>query len=723
MSRKSTAMTLGFGIAAILLFAILLTAETWMLSPGSLNPVHRQVLAAFRDRATQWLILSALACYFILFCVLEHRLSPPVKWWRLGNANLWLFALVTLALLRYPLLNQNSYAFVELAILLSGIVFGKSVSTLVRWRSDRLSQNAAWLAGSLICFLAVAALWQPRRGMIYHYHDVVRWSGIWNNPNHYGELMGAGLLLAIGIGVRILRNNSRFEPLNRSAPVPGCSDITVANIMADPGTAGLAEVAAPGDGRTPQRFMGWSWRVTDGKRRKMLHVILCSAAAVVCGYCLFKSYSRGAWLGVLAGLVYLAVQAGKSSRPFVWLRRNRLALVSLIASLTLLTFWQFRFSEWPPAQRIFSVVNINDFSWRNRVASWEWAVRSMLDHPLAGFGWRFPVSIQPNIPPQQLNPAQAVVTNDFLVLGASAGVPALICFAVYFALSFRHKLAAPGAPLSVFTICRGSLFVFLVGFWLDGGLFFMAVTLVFWMLMELSRLEPAKVKTDDVQPELESEPVIIPVVSRSKGEIWLRRSSLILTAIAVLQTVVYVGTPFLTASHLTLAIARKCLLPAGERSDLDFLASNPIWQGQQLRALLEHVDLANYNRRLINWKLDDSMYREHVLTPAIQAEHDGPLQWRRPLWEYFYPIIRKQKDPEAAAKMIMPELRKLLKISDDVPLTIEEMWQRHTADAGGFEAVCVAAFRSVGIPARLGEDGRAEFFDGKIWRPVSTLAT
>ena len=673
MSRKSTAMTLGFGIAAFLLFAVLLIVEIWNQSTGFLNPINRQVNAALRDPATQWLILAALAGYFVLFCVSEHRLSPPGKWWRLGNADLWLSALFTLALLRYPLSNQNSYGFGEVSTFLAGIVFGKAVSTLVRWRSTPLAQNTVWLAGSVIGFLAVAALWQPGmgpgRGMIYHYHDIVRWNGIWRNPNHYGLMMGAGLVLATGIGAR-------------------------------------------------------AWRVVNGKRRKMLCVILCSAAAVLCGCGVFKSYSRGTWLGVLAGLVYLAVQMGKSSRPFVWLHRNRLALVLLVASLTVLTFWQFRFSEWPPAQRVFSVVNINDFSWRNRVTSWEWAMRSMLGHPLAGVGWRplLAFANQQNNSPQPLSNAQAISTNDFLVLGTSAGLPALLCFAAYLALSFRAGSAAPGAPLSVFTICRGSSVVFLVGFWLDGGLFLLALALVFWMLIELSRLEPAEVKTEDIKSGLESEPRIFCAVSRSKGEIWLRRTSLILTATALLQSAAYVGIPFFPANHLTLAIARRCLVPPSETSDLDFLESNPIWKGRKLRILLEHVDLANYNRRLINWKLDDAMYREYVLTPAIQPERDGLSRWRRPLWEFFYPLVRKQADPETAAKTILPQLRQRLNISENVSLTIEEIWRRQTADARGFEAVCVAAFRSVGVPARLGEDGRAEFFDGKKWRPVSSLA-
>jgi len=349
---------------------------------------------------------------------------------------------------------------------------------------------------------------------------------------------------------------------------------------------------------------------------------------------------------------------------------------------------------------------------------------SMLDHPLAGVGWRiFTVANQQTNSPQQLTNTQAIATNDFLVLGVSAGLPALLCFASYLALALRAKSTAPDASLRVFTICRGGSMVFLVGFWLDGGLFFLAVTIVFWMLLELSRLEPAEVKPAEVKSEPEIEPMMLCAVSRSKGEIWLRRTAFILASVAGLQTAAYVGTPFLPINHLTLAFARKCLVPPGERDDLDYLAANPIWKGRELRSLLEHVDLANYNRRLINWKLDDSTYRAYVLSPAIQAERDGLSRWRRPLWEYFYPQIRKRADPEAAAKIILPQLRQRLKISEKARSTIGEMWLRQTADAAGFEALCVAAFRSAGIPARLDEGGRAEFFDGKIWMPVNSLAT
>ena len=75
MSRKSTAKTIGFGIAAFLLFAVLLTVEIWIQPPLFLGPIKQQATAAFRDTATQRLILAALAGYFILFCVLEQMVA------------------------------------------------------------------------------------------------------------------------------------------------------------------------------------------------------------------------------------------------------------------------------------------------------------------------------------------------------------------------------------------------------------------------------------------------------------------------------------------------------------------------------------------------------------------------------------------------------------------------------------------------------------------------
>jgi hypothetical protein len=56
--------------------------------------------------------------------------------------------------------------------------------------------------------------------------------------------------------------------------------------------------------------------------------------------------------------------------------------------------------------------------------------------------------------------------------------------------------------------------------------------------------------------------------------------------------------------------------------------------------------------------------------------------------------------------------------SEKGPITIEAMWEQKNADAAGFEALKVAAFRSVGIPAQLDTDHRAELFNNQKWEPA-----
>ena len=50
--------------------------------------------------------------------------------------------------------------------------------------------------------------------------------------------------------------SSRFEPLNRSAPVPGRCDVTAPKVVVHPDAAAGADIAAPEDGRTPPAVHG-----------------------------------------------------------------------------------------------------------------------------------------------------------------------------------------------------------------------------------------------------------------------------------------------------------------------------------------------------------------------------------------------------------------------------------------------------------------------------------
>jgi hypothetical protein len=185
---------------------------------------------------------------------------------------------------------------------------------------------------------------------------------------------------------------------------------------------------------------------------------------------------------------------------------------------------------------------------------------------------------------------------------------------------------------------------------------------------------------------------------------------------AVSESVILLATPFFGVNSTSLAISRHYLVPPAAVADLNLIATNVDWSSRKLRPLLQHASLANYNRQLINWKLDDAAYHDYVLHPLIAPQRDGQLVWRRKLWEYFYLPIRKENDPFSAAQIVLKFLRQRISIVERGPITIESMWQQKEADAVGFEALKVAAFRSVGIPTRLNENGQAEISSNGKWQ-------
>ena len=107
----------------------------------------------------------------------------------------------------------------------------------------------------------------------------------------------------------------------------------------------------------------------------------------------------------------------------------------------MLAFWSFRDTKWLPARRAVSVGNVNDFSWRNRVAAWEGALQMMADKPWFGFGWNQPERVYDSFyRPARLTEGAAIQMNDYFMLGSTLGVPALLCFLMYIGLSLKGSL-------------------------------------------------------------------------------------------------------------------------------------------------------------------------------------------------------------------------------------------------------------------------------------------
>ena len=210
----------------------------------------------------------------------------------------------------------------------------------------------------------------------------------------------------------------------------------------------------------------------------------------------------------------------------------------------------------------------------------------------------------------------------------------------------------------------------------------------------------------------------------TRGEIALRWVAAILATWALTETALHLVPPHCLVSERTLSIARRILVQPKERAGFETLARRPIWQGQKLGTLLTHVQLANYNRELINWQLDATNYDNYVLSPVITGVSGETFDWRRPLWEEFYPRIRHESSPEEAARIVVRHLRERVTIAGipDPPRDVPTIWLRQLTDQTGFEIIYVAALRSVGVPARLDANQRAEFWDGSKWSAAPSPA-
>jgi O-antigen ligase len=170
-------------------------------------------------------------------------------------------------------------------------------------------------------------------------------------------------------------------------------------------------------------------------------------------------------------------------------------------SVLVLALWSFRETDHLVARRAFSVVNVNDLSWRNRLVAYEGGLQMMATRPWCGFGWDQPKTMYEDFyMPTQLTDGRAIELNDYFMVGLTLGLPALACFVGYLFLSLGPQRTGAVEQWSdsstpdggvveaerwLKATCRAGLVVLLVGFWLQRGLFWLALTVPFWVLLQL----------------------------------------------------------------------------------------------------------------------------------------------------------------------------------------------------------------------------------------------
>lgn len=140
---------------------------------------------------------------------------------------------------------------------------------------------------------------------------------------------------------------------------------------------------------------------------------LLFALVAVFGTCLVLTYSRGAWLSVLA---VAAICAHVYNRKVLW--------VFLI--LPLIAF----FCHDAVMERLLSILNPTDTSSTLRIALWESTLAMIIDKPLSGIGWGAYWLVYPEYDFFLNNPDARIVHahNMYLHIAAEIGIPGLLAF-------------------------------------------------------------------------------------------------------------------------------------------------------------------------------------------------------------------------------------------------------------------------------------------------------
>lgn len=188
--------------------------------------------------------------------------------------------------------------------------------------------------------------------------------------------------------------------------------------------------------------------------------------------------------------------------------------------------------------------------------------------------------------------------------------------------------------------------------------------------------------------------------------------------LAVGQLCVHAVLPQMPVSKHGIDLCRRFLVPNKHLNEFDTLAIVPIWKGHRLQELLTHAELSSYTvNELANWTVDKAIYKDFVLSPIIDRSVNEnrvlELNWRRTLWEYFYPCVRKEHSSTDAAIIVINLLRSNV---TSVPgyqnqRGVRSTWDNKIGNPADFERLYVAALRSVGVAARLNDKLHAELWD------------
>jgi len=195
MLTRTATVALLLAIVSVCLFGYILNFQNEI--------IHEFQVALLQ---VQWMLLLCLVVWFGTFVFLIFSLK-----------DLPLIGLLLIAIASFFISQAASRPATDAIILLAGATLGRGTRFLLTRSSRResapieqseirdqglwidqsgLTSAATFLTG-LILLLAFSSCWHL--DVAQNFYPGKRWTGLWDNPNTYGMLMGTGAVLAIGL--------------------------------------------------------------------------------------------------------------------------------------------------------------------------------------------------------------------------------------------------------------------------------------------------------------------------------------------------------------------------------------------------------------------------------------------------------------------------------------------------------------------------------------------
>ncbi|WP_235814501.1 O-antigen ligase [Propionispora sp. 2/2-37] len=208
--------------------------------------------------------------------------------------------------------------------------------------------------------------------------------------------------------------------------------------------------------------------------QKIRHRVLLYGLLLMLAACLLFTYSRGAWVSILAVIVIFSLLY---SRKFFWL----LLLIPL-----LLLYGQH--NAW---ERVLSIFNPTDTSASMRMALWESTMAMIMDKPWFGVGWGAYWLAYPQYDFYIHNAETTIfhAHNMYLGLAAEIGIPGLLSFLAILCghMLLTFKLLRQGSKwmAGLMLGILAALASLAVGGITDYILFNIQMSMLFWLLLAI----------------------------------------------------------------------------------------------------------------------------------------------------------------------------------------------------------------------------------------------